>query len=459
MNGDLISTLLWALLTFLAMFLTVGFGYLYRKDGDKRKLVFMLSFAFASFSFLPKIQVEWETIQIMEKLYSWSSLPLLSAVLIAVLSSLLRLKDFDKSFKTFLFILATTTFMIIVPFPVEIIRSSLYRGVSVIIVVALIYSILTRRETPDFMFLLSMICFISGGLGTARNLSLEFIIFAYSFAYVFIVLVFFTSKERLGEGIASFFVLKRELNETREELRVSREQLVKAENLATIGRAATMVGHDLRNPLQSIKNATYLLSNEMTQRASTHSVSISPKAMEMLDVINDSVDYADKIVRNLKDFSTTKKPMLKKININTLVKETLSQAETPEKVELITELGHLPQIEADKDMVKRIFMNLTVNGIQAMENGGTLEVSTKNSEGFVEVSFKDDGVGVSEENIKNLFTPFFTTKAQGMGMGLAICRRFAEANGGSMSVESKKGEGSTFTLRLPIQRETGGENL
>jgi len=109
-------------------------------------------------------------------------------------------------------------------------------------------------------------------------------------------------------------------------------------------------------------------------------------------------------------------------------------------------------------MIKRVFLNLAVNGIQAMkENGGRLKVSTKERRGFVEVSFKDTGVGMSKESMEKIFTPFFTTRAKGMGMGLAICKKLVDAHGGSIEVESEEGKGTTFTVKLPIQQENGGE--
>jgi signal transduction histidine kinase len=136
-----------------------------------------------------------------------------------------------------------------------------------------------------------------------------------------------------------------------------------------------MVGHDLRNPLQSIENATYYLNNELPFLFP--STPIPQKAKAMLQVINDSVNYADKIIKDLQDFSATKTPTLVKTDINTLIEETLLQVEAPEDVELHTELYQLPEIKVDKNQIKRIFMNLATNGIQAMENGGTLTVSTK----------------------------------------------------------------------------------
>ena len=261
-----------------------------------------------------------------------------------------------------------------------------------------------------------------------------------------------TERRQMEKKLEEYSEHLEELVEKRtEELTEAQERLIKSERLAAVGELATMVGHDLRNPLQSINNAAYYLSNELLR------LPVSQKAIEMLQVINDSVDYADKIIRDLQDFSSTKKSMVKKTNINTIVKETLSQVETPKNIKLITELGRFPRIEADKNQIKRAFLNLAVNGIQAMENGGRLKVSTKKTRDFVEVSFEDTGIGLPKEEMKKLFTPFFTTKAKGLGMGLAICKKFVESHGGSIEVESEEGMGSTFTVKLPIQQENGSE--
>ena len=111
-------------------------------------------------------------------------------------------------------------------------------------------------------------------------------------------------------------------------------------------------------------------------------------------------------------------------------------------------------------MLKRIFVNLAVNAIQAMkEKRGSLKVSTRKTEGEIEVSFQDTGTGIKEEDMKKLFTPFFTTKAQGMGVGLAICKRFVKLHEGSISVQSEEGKGSIFTVKIPISRVTEVEKL
>ncbi len=254
------------------------------------------------------------------------------------------------------------------------------------------------------------------------------------------------------QGRPAILIIVRDI---RERKRMEEERL-RLEKLAAIGKVATMVGHDLRNPLQSIENAAYYLHNELSRFPS--SIPISPQTMKMLKVLNDSVDYADRVIRDLQDFSATKRPILNNTNVNTIVRETLSQVEVPENVKLITQLGRLPKIKADNDMIRRVFLNLTMNGIQAMENGGTLKVSTKKRKDLVEISLEDTGTGISEENKEKLFTPFFTTKARGMGMGLAICKKFVDAHGGSIEVESEERKGSTFTVKLPIKKENGGEN-
>jgi len=254
------------------------------------------------------------------------------------------------------------------------------------------------------------------------------------------------------QGLPAILVILRDIRERKR----MEEQRLRLEKLAAIAELAAMVGHDLRNPLQSIENAVYYLNNELAFLSP--SLPNSKKTMEMLRVINDSVNYADKIVRDLQDFSATKKPVLENIDINMLVKETLPQTEAPRNIEINTELSQLPEIKVDKNQMKRIFLNLITNAIQAMENGGTLTVSTKKTNGFVEISFKDTGVGISKENMEKLFTPFYTTKAKGMGMGLLICKKFVELHGGKVQVESEVGKGSVFTVKLPIQQNNGGEN-
>lgn len=241
------------------------------------------------------------------------------------------------------------------------------------------------------------------------------------------------------------------LNDIRERKQLE-EQRLKLERLSVIFELATMVGHDLRNPLQAIENAAFILSRELSGSKDSNE-----KIKKALKIINDSVKYADEIVRDLRDFSIVDRPDFKRANINDLIKEVLSQIESPKEIKVVTKLRCIPEVDVDRYMMKRVFMNLIINGIQAMEKkGGVLEISTRKNGDFVEISFADTGVGIPERDMEKLFNSIFTTKAKGMGIGLLICKKFVESHGGVIDVKSKVGEGSTFTVKLPIRRCLGG---
>jgi len=260
-----------------------------------------------------------------------------------------------------------------------------------------------------------------------------------------------TERKRMENELRRYSEHLEELVEERTiALKESQERLVKSERLAAIGQAATLVGHDLRNPLQAIENGIFYLNTELSN------LPVSQKITETLQAVHSSIDYADNIVKDLQTFASKREPIFRETDINALVKETFSHLKTPENVETIIELSELPKIETDNEMIKRIFENLAVNGIQAMkEKRGTQKVSTKKTNGFIEVKFKDTGIGIKKENMQKIFTPFFTTKAQGMGVGLSICKRFVELHDGNIEVESEDGKGSIFTVKLPIQRNGG----
>jgi PAS domain S-box-containing protein len=229
------------------------------------------------------------------------------------------------------------------------------------------------------------------------------------------------------------------------------KQLKQAERMAAIGETAAMVGHDLRNPLQAIKYAAYCLKRILSKCAEGHAVQIPDKATGMFEVIDDSVNYADSIVRDLQDFSTDRKPVRRQADINVLIDETLRNMRIPGGITINRQLKQTSLLSVDTDQLRRVFHNLVENAVQAMANGGTLTISSREKEGFVEVAFNDTGVGISKEALGKLFTLFYTTRAQGMGIGLAICKKFVEAHGGSIAIKSQEKKGSTFTVRLPIK--------
>jgi PAS domain S-box-containing protein len=229
--------------------------------------------------------------------------------------------------------------------------------------------------------------------------------------------------------------------------------LVASEKMAAIGQAATMVGHDLRNPLQAIGNAAHCITKEVTSLGTANPV--LKNSLNMLKIIQKSIDYANNIVLDLKDFSSERKPDIKKTDLNELIKDALQQCKTPNNVKTITKLEAIPPLNVDRYMMKRVFVNIVTNSMQAMKKtGGVLEVSTQKTDDSIKVYFKDTGVGMSKKTLKHLFTPFFTTKAQGMGMGLSISKKFVESNGGFIEVQSEDGKGTTFTVKFSDKKES-----
>ena len=240
------------------------------------------------------------------------------------------------------------------------------------------------------------------------------------------------------------------VEERTKELRESQERLIKSERLAAIGELATMVGHDLRNPLAAIQNASYYLKMKLGS-------SKNEKVKKMFGIMDSEIDYANNIIKDLLDFSRVKKPKLKKVDLISSIQDAVAQLKFPENITLTTKFSKVPTIEADSDQLRRIFQNITLNGAQAMPDGGELTVSTRKNGDFVEAAFTDIGVGIPEENMGKLFAPLFSTKAQGVGLGLSICKNLVEAHNGWIEVKSKVGEGSTFTVKLPIHQNKEGE--
>jgi PAS domain S-box-containing protein len=240
------------------------------------------------------------------------------------------------------------------------------------------------------------------------------------------------------------------VDERTRELRESQERLLKSERLAAVGQLAAAVGHDLRSPLSAMRNACYFLKMKL-------GASRDEKVKKMFGVMDSEINYANNIVTDLMDFSRVRKPDLKKVDIISSIQDAVAQLKFPENVTLTKKFSEVPAIEADPDQVRRIFQNITLNGAQAMPNGGELTISTRKDGDFVEAAFMDTGVGIPEENMSKLFTPLFTTKAQGVGLGLAICKNIVEAHNGRIEVKSKVGEGTTFTIKLPVHQSKEGE--
>jgi len=252
--------------------------------------------------------------------------------------------------------------------------------------------------------------------------------------------------------------LEEMVKERTQELRDAQEQLLRREKLAVLGQLAGGIAHDLRNPLGAISNAAYFLNLVLEEPG--------PEVKEMLEILNKEVRTSERIIRSLLDFARTKAPVRREVDLNAVVRRALTHADVPESVEVVSRLDEeLPTIQADPDQLAQVFDNIIRNAVQAMPAGGQLSVISEqlsvnsdqspisNLQSPVSISFTDTGVGIPEENLGKLFEPLFTTKAKGIGLGLALTKMLVEGHGGTIEVESEVGKGSTFTVRLPIYGE------
>jgi PAS domain S-box-containing protein len=231
-----------------------------------------------------------------------------------------------------------------------------------------------------------------------------------------------------------------------QELGEAQDRLVKAERFAAIGELAGMVGHDLRNPLTGIKNAAYYLKRKQGS-------SLDSKEKEMFEVIDKSVEHANKIVDSLLEYSKEIRLDIEECSPKSLLDYILLLIKIPHNIRILDHTCDEPTIWVDTNKIERVFINLIINAIDAMPEKGTLEISSRQIGENIEFKFADTGIGMSEQTLSKLFMPLFTTKAQGMGFGLAICKRIIEAHGGKITVQSTLGKGTTFIVTLPLEQK------
>jgi len=233
------------------------------------------------------------------------------------------------------------------------------------------------------------------------------------------------------------------------ELRDAQEQLVRQEKLAVLGQLAGGVGHELRNPLGAIKNAAYFLNIALEDP--------DPEIKETIEILGKEVETSERIINSLLDYARSKPPIVRKVDVNPVIQASLSRTTIPDQVEVQSQLDEgLPSILADPDQLAQVFGNIILNAIQAMPKGGQLTVKSETSgPKWVAVSFADTGVGMPEEALEKIFEPLFTTKAKGIGLGLAISETLIERHGGTIEVESEVGKGSIFTVKLPLGHVEG----
>ncbi len=228
------------------------------------------------------------------------------------------------------------------------------------------------------------------------------------------------------------------------------KQLNDSERLAAIGQTAAMVGHDLRNPLQTITGELYLAKTDVNALPDGE---VKTNLQENIAAIEEQTVYMNKIVSDLQAFVQPIQVDNKPVNLQELLTSTVSTVAVPDNVAVhINVTNPLCHVNVDPNLLKRVLINLITNAMQAMPNGGDITITAEiNAHGEASIKVKDTGTGIPDEIKHRIFSPLFTTKPRGQGFGLAVCKRVMEAHGGAISFESTVGGGTTFTLTLPPQ--------
>ena len=257
------------------------------------------------------------------------------------------------------------------------------------------------------------------------------------------------SEDEVGRLGQSFNAMIASLEEAKKQLQEYHEaQIERADRLASLGELASGIAHEIKNPLAGISAAIQVLSC---------SFPASDPRREVINEILKQVERLNKTVRDFLSFARPVEPQRLRHDLNEVVKKALflirKQAEN-QKVEIKEEYSsQLPAVLIDAEQIQQVLLNILLNAVQAVPQGGQITVVTSGSEKsrFINVKVRDTGKGIPPENLKKIFEPFFTTKHQGTGLGLSICRRIVEKHGGKILVESEVGKGTTFTVTLPIE--------
>ncbi|UCE22625.1 MAG: cache domain-containing protein [Candidatus Aminicenantes bacterium] len=250
--------------------------------------------------------------------------------------------------------------------------------------------------------------------------------------------------------------LEKKVEERTIELREMQAHLIQSEKLASLGKLAAGIAHEINNPLGGILIYSNLLLEDIGEKSPYH---------ENLKKIVKETSRCKNIVRGLLEFARPKEPETSLININEIVESALAIMERQTLFQNIkikkTYASDLPKIVADGAQLQQVFMNIILNAAEAMDGDGRLTLSTSlNEDGsYIETQFSDTGHGIKEEDQKRLFDPFFSTKevGKGTGLGLAISYSIIQKHKGTIEVDSQIGKGSTFTVRLPVIQEKGHE--
>jgi len=251
-----------------------------------------------------------------------------------------------------------------------------------------------------------------------------------------------------------------------QEIFQKEQQLMRADRLSTMGELAASLAHEIRNPLGSILGSVEIIRDD---------VDLGSKKYEFLQIMITESNRLNRVINNFLSFAKAAKPVIRKFNINDAVTDIKGLVELGTGGKNITFRlspdSSIVSVDGDEEQMKQAFLNILLNSVQVMEGGGELNIATcsgrksipendydtmistgKEIKGdCISIIFRDNGNGISDDNINNIFEPFFTTRENGTGLGLAISKRIIEGHDGAIDVYSTKGKGTAFVIVLPVR--------
>jgi signal transduction histidine kinase len=236
-----------------------------------------------------------------------------------------------------------------------------------------------------------------------------------------------------------------------EELKTTKGKLLVAEKLASIGRLAAGIAHEIKNPLTSIKTFTEYLNEKFNESEFRNKFS---------RIVGGEVDRINHIVEGLLDFAQPKTPKTKLTDIQQIIEDVLILLENDiakNKIEVKKDfISGLSPVLVDPEQIKQVFINLIINSLQAMENSlaKKLTIATSKLDDYISIKISDTGCGLSQEQINSIFEPFYSTKEKGVGLGLSIVHSIIQAHSGRIEVSSEVNKGTSFTVIFPIAHKT-----
>lgn len=253
-------------------------------------------------------------------------------------------------------------------------------------------------------------------------------------------------KDEIGELTASFNHMVRKLRENK----LLEERLREAEHLSAIGQLSSTIAHEIRNPLNFIS----LSIDHIREKYRPEKAEDQENFVALVSSIKQEIHRLNRLVNDFLDYGKPLKLNLKRVSIDRVlgdVVEIIRAKADSEKVEITSDYAFSPEVRIDPELMKTCILNVVTNAFQAMPDGGTLTIRTENNDGRFVLTVSDTGTGVAKENLSKVFEPFFSTKSNGLGLGLATTKRIVEEHGGKIDFYSREGEtGSTVTISLPL---------